>query len=69
MAAQIVQPKTSPREVAERTLDGIRAGEEHVLVGARAREVWQAMRTDPGILAAQMQRLWSERAYTPRQKK
>ena len=66
MAAQIVQPKTSPREVAERTLDGIRAGEEHVIVGGRAQEVWQAMRTDPGIMAAQMQRLWDQRAAAAR---
>jgi NAD(P)-dependent dehydrogenase (short-subunit alcohol dehydrogenase family) len=62
MAAQVAQAKTSPREVAERTLDGIRAGEDHVLVGARAREVWQAMRTDPGQMAQQMQRLWDARA-------
>jgi short-subunit dehydrogenase len=62
MAAQVAQAKTSPREVAERTLDGIRAGEDHVLVGTRAREVWQAMRTDPGQMAQQMQRLWDQRA-------
>jgi NAD(P)-dependent dehydrogenase (short-subunit alcohol dehydrogenase family) len=39
MAAKIDGPKTSPRQVAERTLEGIRAGEEHVYADARAEEL------------------------------
>lgn len=49
MAAGIDAPKTSAREVAERTIDGLRAGAEHVLAGASAQRQWAAHR--PGIPA------------------
>jgi NAD(P)-dependent dehydrogenase (short-subunit alcohol dehydrogenase family) len=54
-------PKTSPQQVAERTLDGIRTGQDHVRADARADEIWHASRTDPAGLAARMQQSWDER--------
>jgi NAD(P)-dependent dehydrogenase (short-subunit alcohol dehydrogenase family) len=64
MAVGIDQAKTSPRQVAERTLDGIRTGTDHVLADGRAEQVWQAVRADPAQLAGQMQQLWNQ--ATPR---
>lgn len=58
MAAFIDQPKTPPRQVAERTLDGIRTGKDHVLADTRAEQMWQALRTDPAQVAHQMQQRW-----------
>lgn len=58
MAAFVPGQKTSPRQVVERTLEGIRAGKEHVFADTRAEEIWQATRTDPAGLAAQMQKAW-----------
>ena len=58
MAAGIDAPKTSPQQVAERSLDGIRNGLDHVLADARAEEIWHASRTDPAGLAAQQQQRW-----------
>jgi NAD(P)-dependent dehydrogenase (short-subunit alcohol dehydrogenase family) len=60
MAAGIDQPKTPPRQVAERTLAGIREGKDHVLADSRAEEIWHATRTDPAALAALMQARWDE---------
>jgi NAD(P)-dependent dehydrogenase (short-subunit alcohol dehydrogenase family) len=60
MAAGIDQPKTPPRQVAERTLAGIREGKDHVLADSRAEEIWRATRTDPAALAALMQARWDE---------
>jgi hypothetical protein len=60
MVANIDQPKTPPRQVAERTLDGIRRGQEHVFADRRAEDVWQAMRKDPSLVAEAMQRSWDE---------
>jgi NAD(P)-dependent dehydrogenase (short-subunit alcohol dehydrogenase family) len=62
MAAVIDQPKTSPQQVAERTLDGIRTGRDHVLADARAEQLWQALRTDPAQVAHQMQQRWDQGA-------
>src|SRR3981081_4672188 len=44
MAAGLEQPKTSPQQVVERTLECIRSGQDLVLADDRARQVWQAMR-------------------------
>jgi NAD(P)-dependent dehydrogenase (short-subunit alcohol dehydrogenase family) len=60
MAIGINQPKTSPQQVAERTLDGILYGKDHVLADKRAEEIWQATRSDPGQLAATMQQAWDQ---------
>jgi short-subunit dehydrogenase len=50
--------KTSPQQVAERTLDGIREGRDHVHADKRSEQVWQAVKTDPAALHAQMQQQW-----------
>lgn len=64
MSADFDPPKTPPRQVAERTLDGIRQGAEYVCADTRARDVWQILRTDPGRLADQMQALWDQRIHS-----
>ena len=61
MAAGFDSAKTSPRQVAERTLDGIREGQDHVYADARAEEIWLAVRSDPAQLRARMQSLWDEK--------
>jgi NAD(P)-dependent dehydrogenase (short-subunit alcohol dehydrogenase family) len=61
MAAAIDQPKVSPRQVAERTLDGVRRGLDHVLADDRAEDVWRTLRRDPAEIAAGMQRAWDQR--------
>jgi NAD(P)-dependent dehydrogenase (short-subunit alcohol dehydrogenase family) len=49
MASGYDQPKTSPRQVVERTLEG------HVLADTSAEEMWRATRSEPMQLAATMQ--------------
>jgi NAD(P)-dependent dehydrogenase (short-subunit alcohol dehydrogenase family) len=41
------EPKTSPRQVAERTLQGIREGVHHVRADKRSEETWDSVRKDP----------------------
>jgi NAD(P)-dependent dehydrogenase (short-subunit alcohol dehydrogenase family) len=60
MAAGIPGPKTSPQQVAERTLDGLGEGRDHVLADTRADEIWKASRENPAGLAAAMQQRWDE---------
>jgi NAD(P)-dependent dehydrogenase (short-subunit alcohol dehydrogenase family) len=62
MAAGIDRPKTSPRQVAERTLEGIRARVDHVLADERAEQVRHDTRFKPDAFAAGLQALWDERA-------
>jgi NAD(P)-dependent dehydrogenase (short-subunit alcohol dehydrogenase family) len=62
MAAGFDREKTPPRQVAERTLDGIRNGLNDVHADERSESIWQAVRTDPAGLHAQMQQQWDERA-------
>jgi hypothetical protein len=50
--------KTSPQQVAERTLQGILEGTDHVHADIRAEELWRALKTDTGQIAQQMQQLW-----------
>ena len=47
MAAGFDRVKTPPRQVAERTLAGIREGLNDVHADERSEEIWQAVRTDP----------------------
>jgi NAD(P)-dependent dehydrogenase (short-subunit alcohol dehydrogenase family) len=54
--------KTPPRQVAERTLDGIRRGLDHVHADQRAEDVWHATRTDPAGYHALMQQQWDARS-------
>ncbi|AMN42238.1 SDR family oxidoreductase [Rhodoplanes sp. Z2-YC6860] len=61
MAADISQPKTSPQQVAARTLEALRSGNDLVLADDRAQHVWQATRADPFGFAESMQKLWDER--------
>jgi NAD(P)-dependent dehydrogenase (short-subunit alcohol dehydrogenase family) len=60
MAATINEAKTSPRQVAERSLDGIRNNLDHVHADDAAVEIWQATRTAPEQLAAEMQQAWRQ---------
>lgn len=61
MAADFETSKTSPQQVAERTLDGIRNGVDHVLADVRAQEVWRDVRQNPEQVAADMQQAWDEK--------
>jgi NAD(P)-dependent dehydrogenase (short-subunit alcohol dehydrogenase family) len=47
MAAGIDRPKTPPQQVAQRTIEGIVTGKDHVLADARAEEVFKAVRREP----------------------
>jgi NAD(P)-dependent dehydrogenase (short-subunit alcohol dehydrogenase family) len=60
MAAGFDAPKTSPVQVAERTLEGIRAGWDHVFADDFARDIRAALDTDPAGIAAEIQRLWDQ---------
>jgi NAD(P)-dependent dehydrogenase (short-subunit alcohol dehydrogenase family) len=62
MASGYDQPKTSPQQVAERTLEGIRQGHDHVMADASAEEMWRATRSNPAQLAATMQQAWDQRS-------
>ena len=53
-------PKTSPQQVARKTVQGIRAGLDHVLADERAESTWQAVRQDPAKLHAEMQARWDQ---------
>jgi NAD(P)-dependent dehydrogenase (short-subunit alcohol dehydrogenase family) len=64
MAAGMTQPKTSPQQVAERTLDALRGGNDLVLADDRAQYVWQTTRSNPTGFAENMQKLWDERPRT-----
>ena len=61
MAAGFNLPKTSPQQVAERTLDGVREGTDRVCADDRAEDVWKTMRSDPTIIDARMQASWDNR--------
>jgi hypothetical protein len=62
MAAGFDREKTPPRQVAERTIDGIRNGPNDVHADERSEAIWQALLTDPAGLHAQMPQRWDERA-------
>jgi NAD(P)-dependent dehydrogenase (short-subunit alcohol dehydrogenase family) len=61
MAAHFNGPKTPPQLVAQKTLEGVRRGLDHVRVDARAEEIWEASRIDPEGLHARMQAVWNEK--------
>jgi NAD(P)-dependent dehydrogenase (short-subunit alcohol dehydrogenase family) len=52
MTRRAAQAKTPPRQVALRTLQGLRSGAEQVLADARAEEVWRTLRTSDGAISA-----------------
>src|SRR6201996_2841145 len=53
-------PKTSPRQVAEKTMQGIRSGVEHVIADDSAASLWQATRQDLMRKHADMQTRWDQ---------
>jgi NAD(P)-dependent dehydrogenase (short-subunit alcohol dehydrogenase family) len=53
-------PKTSPRQVAEKTVQGIRSGMEHVVADDSAAILWQATRQDLIKKHTDMQALWDQ---------
>ena len=59
-AALSSSPKTSPQQVARKTVQGIRAGLDHVLADREPESTWQAVRQDPAKLRAQMQARWDQ---------
>ena len=60
MAAGVAGNKTSPRQVAERTLDGLRTGQDHVLADDRARDIRAALQANPAAVEAGMQKAWED---------
>ena len=58
MTAGLDVPKVAPRQVAEKTLDAIRNGDNQAIADSRAEAMWQAVRTDPEAFLAQMQQGW-----------
>jgi NAD(P)-dependent dehydrogenase (short-subunit alcohol dehydrogenase family) len=61
MAASFDGPKTSPFQVADRTLAAIREHQDNVHTDARAEEVWKSATTEPAQLHARMQQAWDAR--------
>ena len=62
MAAQVNTPKTSAHQVAERTLDGLRTGQNHVIADDSARDTRAAVLADPAAVEAKMQIAWEQGA-------
>jgi NAD(P)-dependent dehydrogenase (short-subunit alcohol dehydrogenase family) len=60
MAGGFEGPKTSPQQVAEATLDGVRTGQDHVLADNSSRDIRAALRTDPVKFEAEVQRRWDQ---------
>jgi NAD(P)-dependent dehydrogenase (short-subunit alcohol dehydrogenase family) len=58
MAADVDAPKTPPRHLAERTLTGVRSGQDHVFADDCARDIRIALNTDSAKVAADMQQAW-----------
>ena len=58
MTTGIDRPKVSPGQVAERTMEGIRDEQSHVLADERAEQVWRDIHANPGHMEAEMQRQW-----------
>jgi NAD(P)-dependent dehydrogenase (short-subunit alcohol dehydrogenase family) len=61
MAANVEAEKSTPREVVERTLEGVESGIDHVLADASARETWQTRCAAPRELEQEMQAAWDAR--------
>ena len=61
MASELAGAKTPPRQVAERTLQGIREGVHHVRADKRSEEAWDSVRKDPEGFEKSMQQAWDNR--------
>ena len=62
MAARVDAPKTSPRHVAERALEGLRSGLNHVVADDEAHDARAALLADPAAVEAKMQKAWEQGA-------
>jgi NAD(P)-dependent dehydrogenase (short-subunit alcohol dehydrogenase family) len=60
MALNVSGEKTPPRQVAERTLAGIRNQQNHVHADQAAENLWAMTRNQPEQLEAWAQQLWDE---------
>ena len=60
MTTHVTQPKVTARQVAERTMEGIRDGQSPVLADDRAEQVWRDTHGNPGHIEAEMQRRWDQ---------
>lgn len=60
MAARVSGAKTPPRQVAERTLEGIRQGQRHVYADDHAVQLRHQVLTDPEGLADLMREAWEQ---------
>jgi NAD(P)-dependent dehydrogenase (short-subunit alcohol dehydrogenase family) len=61
MAANVEAEKSTPREVAERSLEGVESGIDHVLADASAHETWRTRCAAPRELEQTMQAAWDAR--------
>jgi short-subunit dehydrogenase len=62
MAAGVNAPKTSPRQVAERALEGVRTGQDYVVAGDEARDIRAALLADPAAFEAKLREAWEQGA-------
>ncbi|HEY8072155.1 MAG TPA: SDR family oxidoreductase [Methylocystis sp.] len=62
MAAGVHAPKTSPRQVAERALEGVRTDQDHVVAGDEARDIRAALLADPAAFEAKIREAWEQGA-------
>jgi hypothetical protein len=61
MAAAASGPKTTPAQVAVRTLEGVESRLNHVLADERARQIYDAVRRDPEQVERTQQEAWDQR--------
>ncbi|WP_026439400.1 SDR family oxidoreductase [Acidocella facilis] len=62
MAAEVGEAKASPRQIAVRVLEGVQAGESHILADTAARDISAALQASPHALEAAMQHDWDQGA-------
>jgi NAD(P)-dependent dehydrogenase (short-subunit alcohol dehydrogenase family) len=58
MARGIDAPKSAPLAIARRVIEGIERGEEEILADERSLVVREAIRQNPAVIRADMQKLW-----------
>jgi hypothetical protein len=54
------QPGDSPRQVADRTLENIANGVDHVRAHARSEEMWNLIRQNPEQVEESMHQAWDD---------
>jgi hypothetical protein len=57
-------PRTAPRQVAERALEGIANGVDHVRADARSEEMWNLVRRNPEQVEESLQRAWNDHSQS-----